>query len=207
MTETSFSPHDEAEELLPWYVTGRLDAADRELVEKHLTDCPRCQAKLRVERRLAEEYRAFSPEVEASWASLRERIEPSPPRPPKAANENWWSGLSRPVVAGLLAAQLAVVIVTAGAVSYVGQPSAAYRALGSAPVAASANAVVIFEPQTSEEQLRRLLTANNAELVGGPTDADAYVLHIPAAERGAALARLRQRAEVVMAQPIDGQTP
>ena len=69
------------------------------------------------------------------------------------------------------------------------------------PVAASANAVVIFAPQTREEQLRHLLNASRAELVGGPTDADAYVLHIAATDRTAALARLRARREVV-----DGRT-
>lgn len=207
MTDISLDPHDEAEELLPWYVSGRIDAADRERVEKHLTDCTRCQAQLRLERRLVEEYRAFSPQVEASWLSLRERIEPSPSTPPVAANSNWFTPLSRQWVGGLIAAQLAIVAVTAGVVSYVGQPDAAYRALGSAPIAASANAIVIFQPQTREEELRRLLTANNAELVGGPTDADAYVLHIPAAERTAALARLRGTTAVAMAEPIDGQTP
>jgi len=39
MNDPSINPHDEAEELLPWYVTGKLDAADRERVEKHLTEC------------------------------------------------------------------------------------------------------------------------------------------------------------------------
>ena len=207
MNDTSTNPHDEAEELLPWYVTGRLDAADRERVEKHLTDCTRCQSDLRAERRLADEYRAYSPQVEASWLSLRERIEPARVRHPAAANSNWWHSLSRPAIAGLMAAQLAVVVVTAGVASYLAQPQAAYRALGSAPVAASANAVVIFTPQTREEQLRRLLNSSGAELVGGPTDADAYVLHVPAETRAAALARLRARPEVVMAEPIDGQTP
>ena len=207
MNDTSTNPHDEAEELLPWYVTGRLDAADRERVEKHLTDCARCQADLRAERRLAEEYRAYSPQVQASWLSLRERIDPTPVRPPAPANSNWWHSLSRPAVAGLMAAQLAVVLITAGVISYASQPDAAYRALGSTPVAASANAVVIFTPQTREEQLRRLLNASDAELVGGPTDAYAYILHVPMETRAAALARLRSRPEVVMAEPIDGQTP
>jgi hypothetical protein len=50
-----------------------------------------------------------------------------------------------------------------------------------------------------------LLNASGAELVGGPTDADAYVLHIPSERRTAALASLRNRPEVVMAEPIDGQ--
>jgi anti-sigma factor RsiW len=206
MIDTSNNPHDEAEQLLPWYVTGRLDPADRERVEKHLTECSSCQAQLRLERRLADEYRAFSPQVEASWLSLRERIQPTlPARPPAAANSNWWHSLSRPMIGGLIAAQLAVVVVTAGIVSYVGQPAAAYRALGSAPVTASANAVVIFQPTTREDQLRKLLNTSGAELVGGPTEADAYVLHVPAETRTAALARLRARPEVVMAEPIDGQ--
>src|SRR4051794_19920881 len=202
------NPHDEAEELLPWYATGRLDAADRERVEKHLTDCASCQAQLRVERRLADEYRAYSPHVEANWASLRKRIEPTlakrPLAPPIAMHG--WRKISRPAVAMLMAAQLAVIVVTAGAVSYFNQPDAAYRALGSAPLAASANAIVIFQPQTREEQLRHLLSASGAELVGGPTDADAYVLHIDS-DRSTALARLRARPEVVMAEPIDGQMP
>jgi hypothetical protein len=107
----------------------------------------------------------------------------------------------------LMAAQLAVVVLTAGTVRYFVQPDAAYRALGSAPVAASANAVVVFQPQTREEQLRRLLNASGAEVVGGPTDADAYVLHIAPASRAGALAELRDRPEVVMAEPIDGPNP
>jgi anti-sigma factor RsiW len=209
MTEPTLdNPHDEAEELLPWYVTGRLDAADRECVEKHLTDCARCQAQLRVERRLADEYRAYSPQVESNWARLRERIEPTlakrPLVPPAA---HGWRAMSRPAVAMLMAAQLAIVVLTAGTVRYFAQPDAAYRALGSTPVTASANAIVVFQPQTREEQLRRLLNASGAELVGGPTDADAYVLHISPAGRADALADLRDRPEVVMAEPIDGQTP
>ena len=169
-----------------------------------MTDCSNCQAQLRVERRLADEYRAYSPHVEASWTSLRKRIEPTLPKP-AAATGRGRSGMAvvRAVrrFAMLIAAQLAIVVLTAGVVRYFGQPDAAYRALGSAPVAASANAVVIFQPQTREEQLRHLLNANGAELVGGPTDADAYVLHIAAADRAAALARLRARREVV-----DGRT-
>jgi anti-sigma factor RsiW len=207
MNDDTISPHDEAEELLPWYVTGRLDAADRELVEKHLTDCASCQAQLRIERRLADQYRDYSPQVEANWARLRDRIEPAAEMPPTAVNSNWWSSLSRPAIAGLMAAQLATVALTAGVVASLNQPNAAYRALGSAPVAASANAVVVFQPQTTEKQLRKLLNTSGAELVGGPTEADAYVLHIAPTSRTAALDRLRARPEVVMAEPIDGQTP
>jgi anti-sigma factor RsiW len=47
-------PHDQAEELLPWYVTGQLDADDRALVEQHLSSCPHCRRQLAVERRMVD---------------------------------------------------------------------------------------------------------------------------------------------------------
>jgi len=64
--------------------------------------------------------------------------------------------------------------------------------------------VVIFRPDTTERQMREALRASNARLVDGPTQADAYVLQIPAARRELALATLRARHEIVLAQPIDG---
>jgi hypothetical protein len=107
------------------------------------------------------------------------------------------------VVAAALAAQLALVVIAGGLVTYFNQPPA-YHVLGAAPVPASANVVVVFKPDTREEQLRRLLDASDASLVGGPTDADAYLLHVPAEARNATVTRLRARPEIVMAEPIDG---
>ena len=77
--------------------------------------------------------------------------------------------------------------------------------VGAAPVPASANLVVVFKPDTREEQLRRLLDSNGASLVGGPTDADAYLLHVPDAARADVVTRLQARPEIVMAEPIDGE--
>jgi hypothetical protein len=64
---------------------------------------------------------------------------------------------------------------------------------------------VVFKPETREAQLRRLLSTNDASLVGGPTDADAYLLHVPEAARADVVTRLRARPEIVMAEPIDGE--
>ena len=44
--------HAEARMLLPWYLTGQLDAAERAALEAHLRECPDCQAELRQEERL-----------------------------------------------------------------------------------------------------------------------------------------------------------
>ncbi len=57
-------PHDEAEELLPWYATGQLDAADRARVERHLYSCAACRKQVGVERQLIDEFQAMTPEVE-----------------------------------------------------------------------------------------------------------------------------------------------
>ena len=48
--------HREAEELLPWYATGQLDADDRALVEAHLSSCAHCQRQLQAERRMIDEF-------------------------------------------------------------------------------------------------------------------------------------------------------
>ena len=65
------------------------------------------------------------------------------------------------------------------------------------------NVIVVFRPDVRESEMRRLLKDNDARLVDGPTAANAYVLHIPDAERGAALARLHSDTAVVLAEPLD----
>jgi anti-sigma-K factor RskA len=198
-------PHQETEELLPWYVTGQLDETEREAVERHLAGCGQCEKQLRLERRLAEEFRASTPDVELGWQRLRSRLQPPPPRRNRATTlaRRAWRATSRPVVAAALAAQLALVVIAGGLVTYFNQPPQ-YHVLGTASVPATANVVVVFKPDTREEQLRRLLDASDASLVGGPTDADAYLLHVPAEKRNATVTRLRARPEIVMAEPIDG---
>ena len=196
--------HDEAEELLPWYATGQLDAADRALVEKHLASCARCQRQLQAEQILIDEFRTLTPEVDSGWSRLRSRIEAQQPKRPAIRQmlAEFWHSLTRPVIATLAAAQVAFVAFAAMFLLWFSQP--AYVALGSAPVAASANVIVMFRPDAREAQLRAALEKSGASLVGGPTDADAYLLHVPANSRAAALQKLQHDANVTLAQPIDG---
>jgi hypothetical protein len=63
--------------------------------------------------------------------------------------------------------------------------------------------MVMFRPNTSEQDLRRILTDADARVVDGPTSAGAYVLVVPTAVRAQTLAKLRAQTEVVLAQPID----
>jgi anti-sigma-K factor RskA len=200
-------PHDEAEELLPWYATGQLDAADRALVERHLLSCGNCREQLAVERRLIDEFQAMAPEVESGWVRLRGRIDTpvQVARAPKQPFAELWAVLTRPAVAAIAVAQLAFVVIAGGALLSLSRP--AYHVLGSAPVPADANVIVIFDADTTEGEMRGALGAAGASIVGGPTSADAYLLHVAPAGRQNSLARLQADANVQLAQPIDGVVP
>ena len=201
---TECKPHDEAEELLPWYATGQLDAADRARVERHLQACASCREQLAVERRLIDEFRAMTPEIESGWARLRARIE-TPVRVIRKRTspfEELWDFIRRPAVAGFAAAQLAFVIVSGAVLLSLSKP--AYHALGSTPVPASANVIVMFRADATIDDVRDVLKSAGASIVDGPTPADAYLLHVAPKQRQKAIAKLQSNDHVQMAEPIDG---
>ena len=203
------SPHKEAEELLPWYATGQLEPEEVALVDDHLASCAHCRRQLAGERRMVEEFAALSPEIDAGWERLRQRIQPRSPVRRRGWREKGaadvaalWQGFARPQVAAFAFAQLAFVVVAGSVLLSLSRPS--YHALGSAPAPQSANLIAMFRGDTTESQMRTLLRANGATLTGGPTPTDAYLLRVPARSRAAVLAKLRSDDHVVLAQPIDG---
>jgi anti-sigma factor RsiW len=201
-------PHDEAEALLPWYATGQLEESDRALVEKHLSTCSGCREQLGVERRLVHEFRSFTPELESGWSRLRARVaSPAPaakePRRPIAeVGADLWAAFTRPIVLAFAAAQVAFVTFASALMMWLSQP--AYHALGSAPPPASANAIVMFRADATEQDVREAMRSANAKIVGGPTEAGAYLLHVDPRKRESALARLRADDDVQLAEQIDG---
>ena len=198
------APHDEAEELLPWYATGQLDAADVATVERHLSSCASCRRQLVVERRLAEEFQGLEPQIDSGWALLRARLDTPPKRRFDLAGSlsHLWGGLTRPAVAGLVAAQVAFVGLAGATLLSLSRPD--YRALGSSQAPAAANILVMFNADATEEDIRHALRQSGASLVGGPTSANAYLLHVAPDRRNAALTTLQSDDDVQLAQPIDG---
>jgi hypothetical protein len=206
-------PHEEAQRLLPWYETRTLEPVEQAQVEAHLGDCAECRADLAAERRLEAEFTALPVEAAQGWARLQGRLER------EASRRRTWMGVPfgdawRPAGGGVavgrtwfgwaLAAQAALLAAAIAVILPAQRPAAAYHALGAAQAPApSGNVVVIFRPDTPERALRGALQANHAQLVDGPTAADAYVLHVAPAVRAAALAGLRSRPEVVLAEPVD----
>jgi anti-sigma factor RsiW len=201
-------PHDEAEALLPWYATGQLEERDRAIVENHLQGCVQCQQQLFVERRIVDEFGTLVPQVENGWAKLRSSIgAPAQRTPPPLLQPlvEMWRSATRPPVMGLVAAQAVFLLITGSVFISLQRPQAAqFHALSSGSAPAQANLIVMFQGNTTEQQMRNALNASGASLVGGPTDADAYLLHVPGKGRSRALASLQSDQHVTLAQPIDG---
>ncbi len=206
-------PHRETQMLLPWYATGRLDASDQAMVEAHMGVCAECQSELKLEHGLGAEVSALPADVDEAWAGMLHRIRADQRGRAaslavlgEAASRLWRR--SAPGLGWASAAALALVLTLGSMSPRTQERSGPYHALSAAPPSPAGNVVVIFRPETSETGMRQALRAANARLVDGPTAADAYVLHVPAAGRARALATLRSRSAVVLAEPIDaGELP
>jgi anti-sigma factor RsiW len=193
--------HREFQELLPWYVTGRLDPDEHARVDAHVEACPECQAEVRFQQRLQSEIARLPLEVEEGWTQMKRRLEAEGRTRPAAGGRRPSQFAGRWLGWGIAAAMTVV-----AGVSLV--PSAppregTYQALSAKPVAQPGNLVVIFRPDTTEKAIREMLNASQTRLVDGPTAADAYVLRAPTGTRDAVVATLRANRNVVLAQPID----
>lgn len=199
------SPHDEVQELLPWFVNGTLEADEAERVEAHLAGCAECRGELAAERQLAEGIANLPVDVEGSWEGLQERLDAEavgrlqPPPPPvwrKPVPLVW--ALAAPVAA---AAGVALFFVN---VPLQTPTEPQYRALGSSNPLQTANLIVQFEPNTRVSDMQLALSSSDARLVDGPTQTGAYLLRVDQSRRELALKRLRDNDLIALAEPIDG---
>ena len=193
--------HRQAERLLPWFTTGTLDPAERKRVESHLLQCARCQADAAFQARLraVPEIEPVPEDVDRDWIALRSRLDSKPSAAARANTQGrqrwarWWPVALGFQCAVLLGLSIALVIAT--------RPPEPYQALGAGASAPIANALVVFRPDATETQIRAALRSSGAQLVGGPTVTDAYLLQIP--EPGAqALNDLRGQPAVLQAESL-----
>lgn len=197
------APHETAQQLLPWLEAGALDDAEFAAVQAHVAACAECRRDVAWQARLRD---PVPPDDEAfdanrAFARLLPRLGPQAPpisvlqrwRRSAAANGAWlrWTVAAQFAVIGLLAAMLA-------------QPGSGpgdYRALGSARPA-QGDLVVVFRPDTSEYEMRRILQASGARVVDGPGVTGAWVLALPTGQPAGALGRLRAEPAVALVQPL-----
>lgn len=195
--------HRNAQLHLPWYATGRLDAAGQARVAMHVAGCAACQADLALESALTDcDPQPPALSVDAGWARLRSRIDPAreaphapaqPRRRPLALIGDWrgWA----------IAAQFVVIVLLAMLLTRA-PPAPEYRTLGRPQPGAAGDLLVMFRPETPERALRDLLSRAEVRVVDGPTASGAYVLQAPPHGRRLALSRLRESPAVTMAEPL-----
>ena len=220
---TALPCDSDAARLLPWYVTGTLEAEEAARVEAHLGSCATCRADLEHERRLHAALLEDAPRQGASSAAagfqkLMARIgetEQAAPRrsadvPLRAATTSGGT-VPRWIIAAVVAQALALVLVGIELQRKSdGLADAPYRTLTSnsaSSATGTAQLRVVFAPGTTTRELAGILDTIGARIVDGPSSAGAYALALSTATPdestlAAHLATLRADARVIFAEPI-----
>jgi anti-sigma factor RsiW len=71
--------HPEVQELLGVYALDAIDAAERRLVERHLRDCPACEAEVREHREVAAALAPTGSPPDGVWDAIAGSLEEVPP--------------------------------------------------------------------------------------------------------------------------------
>jgi anti-sigma-K factor RskA len=195
--------HKVADVLLPWFVNGTLEGDELAFVQRHVERCVRCQREVEWLRDLhfscvAAEATSGSP---GALRNLRHKLE-EPRAKPDAATplRALWSRV-RPWSHWVAAAEFAVIVVLGVWLLPAGDGPALYRTLGASNAKAPSNAslVVVFDPATTEAELRRIVRDAGARIVDGPTQANAYLLDVAPQRQDEVIKAMRgERAAVLV---------
>jgi hypothetical protein len=201
--------HRAAFDALPWLLNGSLGAAEREAVQAHVQSCAACRDELDMLGALrvaGQDSNAPVLDPERGLARILPRLDarPAPKAQPPGVLQRWRARLAANERAWLRGAMVAQAVVIAGLLLALVRPdgfaTAPYRVLG-AHVQDHAALVIVFRPQTTESELRRIVRASGARIVDGPTVTDAYLVSVNGS-KAAALARLRAEPGVALAEPL-----
>jgi len=206
------SPHQNVQELLPWFLNGTLQGEEAATVEEHLRGCPGCREELECLRVMQSEYleSEMAPEAQAAaaLAKLRPRMDEALPtkQPPRRATGRA-ATLTAPFPVWFklaMAAQFALVFGLGWAVLQPDRAGLAYHTLsaGGAPERAIGSLVVVFDPAAQQRDVARILRGSGGRVVDGPTASNGYVVAVPDGGLSAALTRLRAEPAVVLAKPL-----
>ena len=190
---------DRFNELLPWYVNGTLDEADRVWIEQHLAEHPQAREELEWYCSLQVQMRQDVPAVSANIGLARTLHLIRGDRPTLAERVTGFfaSFGMRPTMALAGAALMAV----QGGVIYSllqpGQDDASQiRALGNAPTAAGPLLKLHFAPGTREVDIRLALVAVQGNVTAGPGPQGDYFVRVPAGTETASVEQLKGIAAV-----------
>ena len=198
------SPHDEVQQLLPWFANRTLGDAEREQVEAHLAQCAECRAELAAERQLAAAIESSAAsDTGPSWERMKQKLEAAGKPDFRPAAPFWMRRVPLAwAIAGPMAAAAAIAILFVN-LPATPSPQPQYHALGTADISRPANLVVQFQSSSRVSDMQQALQSADARLISGPTPTGAYLLYVDPPRRQLALKQLRDSQAVSLAQPID----
>ena len=176
--------HEQAYELLPWYLNGTLEDAERARVESHVRTCLTCHRELKEERGLSELI-ASSATVELSAEAGFDRLSTSldasreTPRSTERSELERWVGWPSFATAGLVTATIGILVLVgiAWLVLPVTSQSPGFVTL-TGDTRASNHLDVIFASEITEPDMRALLSEFDATIIAGPTEIGRYTIRL-----------------------------
>jgi anti-sigma factor RsiW len=183
-------------EILPWYVNGSLNDAERELVKTHLATCAACQEEVVALESLQRNVKCMDSDAqspgELGLARLKRRLRSETDTAETQSPRRWL----RPT----LAAACVMIVLQAGLIWNMNHESRQDMQLLSGPVAADIQ--VRFASHASEEQIRLLLQSIHGQIVDGPSALAIYHIRIESEKDrkqsvNLAIQTLRKRSAVV----------
>jgi hypothetical protein len=210
MTSSTDNPRKHFDELVPFYLTGRIAQSDREWVDRYLATHPEAQAELDWHRDLMTEVvgkaeaRAMQAPEMVGWARVESELRLARKVAPTSFVDrlNGWLGWlsSKPV-----AAMAAALIVVQGAM--IGTllnraPADVTEPIRTMSTAAARDVLQVrFKQAATEHELRTLLYGAGARIVDGPDQLGDYVVE----PRRGALAALQ--AELGRSELVQSVSP
>ncbi|MBD9360803.1 anti-sigma factor [Methylomonas fluvii] len=226
---SSTTSHSDIVLLLPWYVNQSLSTNERQQVDRHLTYCLVCRRELQSLRKLAaavQQAADLDIAAEASFAGLRAKMQTASQLPPskqadspreQRAGDNvkpfgsgrgFWRIASNTGKGLAIAASLLLVTLPA-AVQYLRPANTTdYHTLSAAkPDAGPTGQIrVVFAKNLMEKDIDAALSQIGGVRIDGPNSVGAYTVKFaagkPDTDMAGALALLRSRQDVMLAEPI-----
>ncbi len=208
---------NDLESLLPWYLNGSLDDAQRDAVEQWLAESPAAREQLAFWTTAAQDQvrsadRAAE-DIGLARVQARIRARSATPLASSAISASWLGALTNWFRSDWLrpafAASMLVVVVQSGLLLSSKTPME-YRGATPAPsvaeqpltAARTAYVRVVFDSASTEGQLRFVLAGSGASLVGGPSEAGEYYLAVDAERANQLLEQLKDSGIVQMAAAV-----
>lgn len=188
------SERDEIEALLPWYVTGRLDAKERARVDRYVREHPEVQAHLALAREESDATIASNQTIPAPGPQTLDRLRASVAASPRRQSlgatfgqlanrfSDWIGGLAPPQLALAAAVAALLVMLQAAAIGALvleraGAPT--YQTAGGEQTAGeSIELLVGFADTATMGDIAALLKRLDAVVIDGPR-AGLYRLRLP----------------------------